>query len=68
MECAGWRRVERVGVLHGSILRAGGTRGDEQDEREKAGGRRKHQHLFFSKVSKEATRSHSTPAVEISGT
>jgi len=48
MECAGRRRVERVGVLHGSILRAGGTCGDEQDEGEKAGGRRKHQHLFFN--------------------
>ena len=47
MERAGRRRVECVRVLHGSILRAGGTCGDEQDEPEKAGGRRKHQHLFF---------------------
>jgi hypothetical protein len=36
MECAGRRWIKCVGVLHGSILRAGGTCGDEQDEREKA--------------------------------
>jgi len=37
--------VERVGVLHGSILRADGNRGSKQDEGENTGG--KHQHLFF---------------------